>query len=417
MLKNTKNSFPELYDLISRELKRQESNIELIAGDCVVPREVMELNGCIFANKALEGNIGLRFHAGAGIADEMERMGTELTKKLFGAGHANLQPYSGSAANYAVYAAIAEAGDTILSMRLDQGGHLTHGSQANFLSKFFHYEHYGVNQETEAIDYDELEEKARECRPKLIIAGASSYPLLIDYERIASIAKNTGAYFMVDMAHISGLVAAGVIPSPVPHADFVTSSTTKTFCGPKSGMVMCKAEYKKILNKGVFPGTIGSMHLTTMASKIWSVKYAGTREFRMLMEQVLKNSSALAEALKDYGFRLVGGKTENHIVLLDVRSRGLKGNVFQDALERAGITSNRNLIPFDPESAVVTSGIRLGTTGVTQRGMKEEDIREVAALIDRVASAPEDEKNIQECRKKTLEMSERFPLYPLGSFD
>lgn len=417
MLKKTRISDPELYEIVAAELKRQEHNIEMIASESTAPLEVMELSGSIFTNKTLEGYAGARFQAGSHEADRLETLGIERAKKLFGAEHVNFQPYSGSTANYGVYAAVLEPGDRVLSMRLDQGGHLTHGSPANFLSKVYHYDFYGVNPKTEMIDYDELEKKADEIRPKLIIAGGSSYPRLIDYERISKTAKSIGAYFMVDMAHISGLVAAGVIPSPVPHADFVTSSTTKTFCGPRSGFILCKKEYAKMIDKGVFPGSIGSMHLTTMAAKVWSMKYAASPEFRSIMKQILVNGKTLAKELAERGFRIVSGTTENHIVMVDLRSKGISGKLFQDALDKVGITVNKNQIPFDPASPFVTSGVRIGVTSITQRGLKEAEVGEIAEIMNQVAAAPEDEANLAACKNKAEALIARFPLYPAGSFE
>lgn len=417
MLKNTRVTDPEVYNLIADELKRQEHNIEMIASESTAPLEVMELSGSIFTNKTLEGYPGARFQAGSHVADRLEILGIERAKKLFGAEHVNFQVYSGSTANYGVYAAILKPGDKVLSMRLDQGGHLTHGSPANFLSKVYNYDFYGVNPETEMIDYDELEKKAKEFMPKLIIGGGSSYPRLIDYERMSKIAKSVGAYFMVDMAHISGLVAAGVIPSPVPYADFVTSSTTKTFCGPRSGFILCKKEYAKLLDKGVFPGSIGSMHLTTMAAKAWSFKYAASEEFRNIMKQILVNGKALADELTNLGFRIVSGTTDNHIVMVDLRPKGITGKLFQNALDSVGITVNKNQIPFDPASPFVTSGVRIGVTSTTQRGLKEKEIREIAGIMNQVASAPEDEANLADCKKKTEALIAHFPLYPAGSFE
>lgn len=417
MLKKTRVTDPEIYDLIADELKRQEHNIEMIASESTAPLEVMELSGSIFTNKTLEGYPGARFQAGSHVADKLEILGIERAKELYGAEHVNLQVYSGSTANYGVYASILKPGDKVLSMRLDQGGHLTHGSPANFLSKVYNYDFYGVNPETEMIDYDELEKKAKEFMPKLIIGGGSSYPRLIDYERIGKVAKSVGAYFMVDMAHISGLVAAGVIPSPVPYADFVTSSTTKTFCGPRSGFILCKKEYAKLLDKGVFPGSIGSMHLTTMAAKVWSFKYAASEEFRNIMKQILVNGKALASELSSLGFRIVSGTTDNHIVMVDLRPKGITGKLFQTALDKVGITVNKNQIPFDPASPFVTSGVRIGVTSTTQRGLKEKEIKEIAGIMNQVASAPEDEVNLADCKKKAEALIARFPLYPAGSFE
>ncbi|HBD63442.1 MAG TPA: serine hydroxymethyltransferase [Clostridiales bacterium] len=417
MLKYTHKSDLEIYEIVADELKRQEHNIEMIASESTASLEIMELSGSIFTNKTLEGYPGARFQAGSHEADRLEILGIERAKQLFGAEHANIQVYSGSSANYGVYAAILNPGDKVMSMRLDQGGHLTHGSPVNFLSKVYEYHFYGVNEKTEMIDYEELEKKAEEIRPKLIITGGSSYPRLIDYERISRIAKSVGAYFMVDMAHVSGLVAAGVIPSPVPHADFVSSSTTKTLCGPRSGFILCKKEHAKAIDKGVFPGSIGSMHLTTMAAKSWVFKHAASDEFKNIMRQVLANGKALAEELASRGFRIVSGTTDNHIVMVDLRSKGISGKVFQNALDRVGITVNKNQIPFDPASPFVTSGVRIGVTSITQRGLKEAEIKIIADIMDRVASAPEDETNIMSCKKDAENLILNFPLYPAGSFE
>lgn len=417
MLKYTHKSDLEIYEIVADELKRQEHNIEMIASESTASLEIMELSGSIFTNKTLEGYPGARFQAGSHEADRLEILGIERAKQLFGAEHANIQVYSGSSANYGVYAAILNPGDKVMSMRLDQGGHLTHGSPVNFLSKVYEYHFYGVNEKTEMIDYEELEKKAEEIRPKLIITGGSSYPRLIDYERISRIAKSVGAYFMVDMAHVSGLVAAGVIPSPVPHADFVSSSTTKTLCGPRSGFILCKKEHARAIDKGVFPGSIGSMHLTTMAAKAWVFKYAASDEFKNIMRQVLANGKALAEELTSRGFRIVSGTTDNHIVMVDLRSKGISGKVFQNALDRVGITVNKNQIPFDPASPFVTSGVRIGVTSITQRGLKEAEIKIIADIMDRVASAPEDETNIMSCKKDAENLILNFLLYPAASFE
>ena len=417
MLKVTRATDPVLAELVNEELKRQEHNIEMIASESTAPLAVMELTGSVFTNKTLEGYPGKRFQAGSHIADKVEELACQRARELFGADHANIQSYSGSTANYSVYASILNPGDKVLSMRLDQGGHLTHGSPANWVSKIYHFEFYAMDPETELIDYDALDAKAKEYRPKLIVAGASSYSRLIDYERIAKTAKEVGAYFMVDMAHIAGLVAAKVIPSPIPYADFVTSSTTKTFCSARSGMVFCKAEHAKLLDKGTFPGALGSIQLHTMAAKCWSFKYAASDEFRAIMEQVVKNPKCLAEELKTYGFRIVSGGTDNHLLVADLRGKNITGKLFQDALDSVGITVNKNMIPFDPEKPSVTSGVRIGLTAVTQRGLKEPEIREIAAIMNKVADAPEDEKNLAECRAQAEALISRFLLYPAGSFD
>lgn len=417
MLKYTRQSDPEIYELLVEELHRQENNIEMIASESTAPLEVMELSGSVFTNKTLEGYPGKRFQAGSEVADKIERLGWERAKELFGAEHVNIQSYSGSTANYSVFAAVLEPGDKILSMRLDQGGHLTHGSPANWMSKFYHHDFYGVNPETEQIDYDELEKKAKEVQPKLIIAGASAYPRLIDYERIAKIAEEVGAYFMVDMAHIAGLVAAKLIPSPIPHADFVTSSTTKTFCSARSGMVFCKEKYAKMLDRGTFPGALGSIHLQTMAAKIWSFKYAQSDEFRATMQRVLDNAQTLAAELTKRGFRIVSGGTDNHLLLVDLRPKNITGKTFQNALDSIGITVNKNQIPFDPASPFVTSGVRIGLTSTSQRGLGAEEITKIADIMGRVADAPEDEEVLAACKAEASELISKFPLYPEGAFD
>ena len=417
MLKYTRQSDPEMYELVVEELHRQEKNIEMIASESTVPLEVMELSGSVFTNKTLEGLPGKRFQAGSEVADKLEELGWQRAKELFGAEHVNLQSYSGSTANYSVFASVLEPGDKILSMRLDQGGHLTHGSPANWVSKIYHHDFYGVNPETEQIDYDALEEKAKEIRPKMIIAGASAYPRLIDYERMAKIAEEVGAYLMVDMAHIAGLVAAKLIPSPIPWADFVTTSTTKTFCSARSGMVFCKEKHAKLLDRGTFPGSLGSLHFHTMAAKIWSLKYAASPEFRAIMQRVLDNAKTLAKALSERGFRIVSGGTDNHLLLVDLRSKNISGKVFQNALDKVGITVNKNQIPNDPDSPFVTSGVRIGLTCTAQRGLGEKEIIQIADIMEKVAAAPEDEAVLAACKKEAEEMISRFPLYPEGAFE
>jgi len=417
MLKYTRQSDPEMYELLCEELHRQEHNIEMIASESTVPLEVMELSGSVFTNKTLEGLPGKRFQAGSEVADKIEELGWKRAKELFGAEHVNLQAYSGSTANYSVFAAILDPGDEILAMRLDQGGHLTHGSSANWVSKIYHHDFYGVNPETEQIDYDALEQKAKEVKPKLIIAGASAYPRLIDYERMAKIAEEVGAYLMVDMAHIAGLVAAKLIPSPIPWADFVTSSTTKTFCSARSGMVFCKEKYAKILDRGTFPGSLGSIHLHTMAAKIWSFKYAASPEFRAIMQRVLDNAKTLSSALIERGFRPVSGGTDNHLLLVDLRPKNITGKDFQNALDSIGITVNKNQIPFDPASPFVTSGVRIGMTSTAQRGFGKDEIIRIADIMAKVAEAPDNAAVLAECRKEAEDIVSAFPLYPAGAFD
>lgn len=417
MLKTTQKTDPAVYEIVAAELKRQEGNIEMIASESTAPTEVLELSGSVFTNKTEEGYPGARFQAGSEEADKIENLARDRAKALFGADHVNVQSYSGSTANYCVYSAILAPGDRVLSMRLDQGGHLTHGSPVNFLRKVYEYDFYGVDPETEQIDYDALEKKAMEYKPKLIIGGASSYPRLIDYERMAEIAKKCGAYLMIDMAHIAGLVAAKVIPSPIPYADFVSSSTTKTFCGPRSGMVFCKAEHAKLLDKGTFPGTIGSIHLATIAAKAWSFGYASTPKFKAIMEQIIKNAKCLAEALQNDGFRIISGGTDNHIVMVDLRPKNLTGKAFEEALEYVGITVNKNVIPFDKESPMVTSGVRIGLTSTTQRGLKEKEITEIAGIMNEVAANVDNKAKLDELKAQAAALISEFPLYPEGYFE
>ncbi|HCQ5682945.1 TPA: serine hydroxymethyltransferase [Clostridioides difficile] len=417
MLKTTKISDPELYKIVADELVRQEHNIEMIASESTAPTEVLELSGCVFTNKTEEGYPGARFQAGSEEADKLEILAIKRAKEVFGAEHVNVQPYSGSTANYCVYSSILKPNDTVLSMRLDQGGHLTHGSTVNFLHDIYKYEFYGVDPNTGRIDYDALEAKAKECRPKLIIAGASSYPRLIDYERISKVAKEVGAYFMVDMAHVAGLVAAKVIPSPVPYADFVSSSTTKTFCGPRSGIVLCKAEHAKKLDKGVFPGTLGSIHLNTVAAKAFSLLYLSTDKFKKIMEQVVVNAQTLASELISHGFSIVSGGTDNHIVMVDLRSKNLTGKQFEKALEYVGITVNKNVIPDDPQSPFVTSGVRIGLTSISQRGLKEKEVVQIAGIMNKVAENIDNKEVLDECKSEAQELISKFPLYPEGYFE
>lgn len=411
MLSHTNKSDTALYDILQKEYKRAAHNIEMIASESTVPYEVMELSGSIFTNKTLEGYPGNRFQAGSEVADELELLANQRAKDLFGADHVNLQPYSGTSANYSAYAAVLKPGDRVLAMHLDHGGHLTHGSRANFLSKMYDYDHYGVNKDTEEIDYDQLEEKALKNKPALIIAGGSSYPRIIDFARIAEVAKASGALFMVDMAHIAGLVAAQLHPSPVPHADIVTSSTTKTFMGPRAGMILCKEHIAKKIDQGVFPGALGSIHMNTMAAKAWSMKYATSDEFRTIVQRILDNAKALARALEEKGFRIVSGGTDTHIVMVDLRGKNITGKEFQHALDSVGITVNKNQIPFDPASPFITSGARIGTTCVSQRGLEKSEMEIIADIMSQVAENPTDEDTLSSARARVLTLIEAFPLY------
>lgn len=411
MLRSLREKDQALYDIVKAELARQRKGIELIASESYVSEAIMELQGSVLTNKTAEGYPGKRYHAGCHVVDKMETLGIERAKELFGAEHANIQAHSGSQANQAVYSAILDPGDTILGMRLDQGGHLTHGSGVNFSGKMYNCISYGLDRETEIIDYDEVERLAKEKRPKLLIAGASAYPRLIDYERMSEIAREVGAYFMVDMAHIAGLVAAKVIPSPVPHADFVTSTTTKTLAGARGGFILCRAEYASKVDKGIFPGVQGSMHFHVMGAKAHTFKNAMTSEYRECMQQVVKNAQKLAQELSQRGFRIVTGGTDNHLMLVDVRPKGLTGVQLDEALESVGITVNKNMIPFDSEKPTVTSGVRIGTTAMTIKGMKEAQAEQIAALIDEVACNIGDKTALEGIARKVTELGSSFPLY------
>jgi len=413
MMKTVRHSDKELYDIVMEEFGRQRTGVEMIASESFVPVEILELQGSILTNKTMEGFPGNRYHGGYKFIDKMETLGIERAKELFGAGHANLQPLGGSNANQSVYMSILKPGDTVLGMRLDQGGHLTHGHKVNFSGQIYNFISYGVNVETEQIDYDEIEKLAKEHSPKLIVTGASAYPRFIDYEKIASIAKSAGAYFMVDMAHVAGLVAAGLHPSPVPHADFVTSTTTKTLCGARGGFILCKAEHAKVLDKGVFPGAMGSAHLHVMAAKAFTFKRAMSEDFKNTMLQVTKNAKALGEVLQERGFRLVTGGTDNHLLLVDVRPKNLTGLMLDTALDYVGITVNKNQIPFDPQKPMVTSGVRIGATAMTTKGMKESEMQMIGNLIGDVADNIDNQAVLDSIRGKVSELGSQFPLiYP-----
>ncbi len=417
MLKTTKITDPKLYSIVEKELERQKYNIEMIASESSAPTEILELMGSVFVNKTEEGLPGKRYQAGSEFADEVENLCIERAKEAFGCEYVNVQAYSGATANYTVFNAVLEPGDKILAMRLDHGGHLTHGSPANFVSKIYKYEHYGVDIETERINYDEVEAKALEFKPKMIIAGASAYPRLIDYERMREIADKVGAYLMVDMAHISGLIGAGVIPSPIPYADFATSSCSKTICGPRGGFVMCKEKYAKALNRATFPGTLGSIQINGIAAKANMFKRVREPEFIATMQRVLDNAKYLAKELEQRGFRIISGGTDNHIVLVDLRPKKITGKQFDQALESIGITVNKNTIPDDPESPFVTSGVRIGLTAVSERGFGNAEIAEIADIMEKVADNIDNEEVLNECRVQARNLISRFPLYPKGYFE
>lgn len=410
-MRTVKQTDPELFDIVQEEFDRQRTGIEMIASESYVPTEILELQGSIFTNKTMEGFPGNRFHAGFKGIDKMETLGIERAKALYGAEYANIQPHSGSQANQSVYAAMLNKGDTVMGMRLDQGGHLTHGAKVNFSGKIYDFHSYGLNRETEQIDYDELEKMAKELSPKLIVAGASSYPRIIDYKRMGDIAKSVNALFMVDMAHVAGLVAAGVLPSPVPHADFVTSTTTKTLSGARGGFVLCKEKYGKLLDKALFPGVQGSMHPHIMAAKAFTFKRAMSDEFKTCMEQTVRNAKALSSELQKLGFRIVTDGTDNHLLLADVRTKGLTGAQFEKGLEAVGITVNKNMIPFDTEKPMITSGVRIGATAVTIRGMKENEMVQIAKMMNEVAANIDDEAALTKIKVRSGALANQFPLY------
>lgn len=417
MLKTTKITDPQLYSIVEKELERQKFNIEMIASESSAPTEILELMGSVFVNKTEEGLPGKRYQAGSQYADEVENLCIQRAKEAFGCEYVNVQAYSGATANYTVFNAVLDPGDKILAMRLDHGGHLTHGSPANFVSKIFNYEHYGVDLERETINYDEVEEKALTFKPKMIIAGASAYPRLIDYKRMREIADEVGAYLMVDMAHISGLIGAGVIPSPIPYADFCTSSCSKTICGPRGGFVMCKEKYAKALNRATFPGTLGSIQINGIAAKANMFKRVREPEFIAVMERVLDNAKYLAKELEARGFRIVSGGTDNHTVLVDLRGKKITGKQFDQALESIGITVNKNTIPNDPESPFVTSGVRIGLTAVSERGFGYAEIAEIAEIMEKVANNIDNEEILKECKVQARNLISKFPLYPERYFE
>ena len=412
LLTNLKTVDPEIQKAIDQELSRQREKLEMIASENIVSTAVMQAQGSILTNKYAEGYPGKRYYGGCEYVDIVEQLAIDRAKKLFGAEYANVQPHSGAQANTAVYFALLQPGDTILGMNLTDGGHLTHGSPVNISGKYFKIIPYGVDKETERIDYDELERLAKEHQPKLIVGGASAYSRVIDFERMAQIAKSVGAYFMVDMAHIAGLVAAGLHPSPVPYADVVTTTTHKTLRGPRGGLILCRdAEFGKQFNKAIFPGIQGGPLMHVVAAKAVAFKEALSDEFKVYQQQVLDNAKALADELVKKGFRIVSGGTDNHLMLVDLRSKNITGKEAQFLLDEIGITANRNTIPFEPLSPFVTSGIRLGTPALTTRGLKEDDIREVAYIIADVIENREDSAVIEAAKAKVQAICKKFPLY------
>lgn len=396
----------EIFDAIQKEHKRQNEKIELIASENFASKAVMEAMGSVFTNKYAEGYPGKRYYGGCQNVDVAENLARDRAKEIFGAEHANVQPHSGAQANMSVYFTVLNPGDTILGMNLSHGGHLTHGSPVNFSGKMYNIIPYGVNEDG-YIDYDEVERIALECKPKIIVAGASAYPRTIDFKRFREIADKVSAYLMVDMAHIAGLVAAGLHPSPVPYADFVTTTTHKTLRGPRGGMILCKEKYAKDLDKSVFPGVQGGPLMHVIAGKAVCFKEALTPEFKEYQKQIIKNAKVLAEELMNRGFKLVSGGTDNHLMLVDLTNKGVTGKEAEAMLDEVGITVNKNTIPFDKQKPNIASGIRIGTPAMTTRGMKEEEMKTIAELIDRTIKGEDKEK----IKEDVLKLTSRFPIY------
>ena len=405
-----RNRDPELYGAMEKELQRQRDHIELIASENFTSPAVMAAVGSHLTNKYAEGYPGARYYGGCEYVDVVEQLAIDRAKELFGAEHANVQPHSGSQANVAVYLALLKPGDTILGMDLSHGGHLTHGSKASISGKYFNACFYGVDPKTETIDYEKAMQTAGECKPKLIIAGASAYPRFIDFKKMREIADEVGAYLMVDMAHIGGLVAAGVHPSPVPYADIVTCTTHKTLRGPRGALILCKDELKKKINSGVFPGTQGGPLMHVIAGKAVCFKEAMSDDFKQYQTQVVKNAAVLADTLRAGGIRLVSGGTDNHLMLADTMTLGRTGMEGQELLDMAHITANKNAIPFDTQPVKLTSGMRFGTPAVTTRGMKEDEMKEIGGMIVRLIS--EGEGAVDDVKQQVIALCERFPLYP-----
>ncbi|WP_418222555.1 serine hydroxymethyltransferase [Clostridium isatidis] len=399
----------EIFELIEMELKRQQDGIELIASENFASKAVMEAMGSYLTNKYAEGYPGKRYYGGCHIVDQVEELARERAKELFGAEHANVQPHSGSQANMAVYMSILQPGDTVLGMDLSHGGHLTHGSGVNFSGKLFNFVSYGVNKETETIDYDEVREMALKHKPKLIVAGASAYSRVIDFKIFREIADEVNAYFMVDMAHIAGLVAAGEHPSPIPYADFVTSTTHKTLRGPRGGLILCKEEYAKQVDKTIFPGIQGGPLIHTIAAKAVCFKEALDPSFKEYTKKVVLNSITLAEELKKHGFKIVSNGTDNHLILVDLTSKDITGKDAEILLDSIGITVNKNTVPNETRKPSITSGIRIGTPAVTTRGFNTEDMKEIASIINDALSVKE--PDIQALKDRVSKLCENHPLY------
>lgn len=411
-MEQLRKSDPAVLEAMELELKRQRANIELIASENIVSEAVMEAMGSVLTNKYAEGYPGKRYYGGCEDVDIVENLARDRAKELFGADHVNVQPHSGAQANMAVYLAALNPGDTVLGMNLAHGGHLTHGSPVNASGLLYNFVAYGVQEDTFLIDYDEVRKAAFKHRPKLIVAGASAYPRIIDFEKLGAIANDVGALFMVDMAHIAGLVAAGLHPSPVPHAHFVTTTTHKTLRGPRGGMIMCRQPWAAAIDKAVFPGSQGGPLMHVIASKAVSFGEALQPSFKTYAENVVKNAKVLAETLIGEGVNIVSGGTDNHLMLLDTRNLNITGKDAEKVLDSIGITVNKNAIPFDPTSPFVTSGIRIGTPAVTSRGMDEQAMVIIGQIIANVLKNPKDEAKLTEAARQVAELTDQYPLYP-----
>ena len=410
-MQNLEKFDPEIAAIVDEETRRQEYNLEFIASENFVSEAVLDAQGSVLTNKYAEGYPGKRYYGGCEVVDKAEQLAIERAKELFGAEHVNVQPHSGSQANMAVYMAVCQPGDTVLGMNLAHGGHLTHGSPVNFSGKLYNIVPYGLDPETGTIDYDEVERLAKEHKPKLIVVGASAYPRAIDFKAFRRIADEVGAVVMVDMAHIAGLVAAGEHENPVPYAEFVTTTTHKTLRGPRGGMIMCTEEWSKKLNSNIFPGIQGGPLMHVIAAKAVAFKEALSDDFKVYAKQVIKNADALAGALVERGYKLVSGGTDNHLMLVDFTGTEITGKMAEHALEAAGITVNKNAVPFDTRSPFVTSGIRIGTPATTSRGLKEAEMVKVAEWIDRALQNMEDETELAKIKGEVKELCEQFPLY------
>lgn len=401
----------ELYDAIQTEKKRQQNNIELIASENFVSEAVMEAAGSVLTNKYAEGYPGKRYYGGCEHVDVAENLARDRAKEIFGGDHVNVQPHSGAQANMGVYFSVLKPGDTVLGMNLSHGGHLTHGSPVNFSGVLYNFVEYGVDKETERLDYDAILAKAKEVKPKMIVAGASAYSRTIDFSRFREIADEVDAYLFVDMAHIAGLVAAGLHPNPVPYSDFVTTTTHKTLRGPRGGMIICKEQYAKQIDKNVFPGIQGGPLMHIIAAKAKAFKEALSPDFKTYAAQIIANAKALGEALAAEGIRIVSGGTDNHLLLLDVSKMNLTGKAAEEVLDKVGITTNKNTIPFDTEGPFITSGIRVGTAAITSRGCKEAEMKEIASIIVSTLKNLEDEAKLTEAAERVTALTDRFPLY------